>query len=48
MNLLIKITGCFCYENKMRPKLFIVVNVGWFFLSHRKEIALAAMRAVMM
>lgn len=24
------------------PKLFIVVNVDWFFLSHRKEIALAA------
>lgn len=26
------------------PKLFIVVNVDWFFLSHRKEIALAAQK----
>ena len=26
----------------MDKKLFIVVNVDWFFLSHRKEIALAA------
>lgn len=26
-------------------KLFIVVNVDWFFLSHRKEVALAAQRA---
>lgn len=26
----------------MRKRLFIVVNVDWFFLSHRKEIALAA------
>ena len=26
-------------------KLFIIVNVDWFFLSHRKEIALAAQRA---
>jgi hypothetical protein len=26
-------------------KIFIVVNVDWFFLSHRKEIALAAMRS---
>lgn len=26
-------------------KLFIVVNVDWFFLSHRKEIALAAQKA---
>jgi glycosyltransferase involved in cell wall biosynthesis len=26
-------------------KLFIVVNVDWFFLSHRKDIALAAQRA---
>jgi len=26
------------------PKLFIVVNVDWFFLSHRKEVALAAQR----
>lgn len=27
------------------PKLFLVVNVDWFFLSHRKEIALAAKEA---
>lgn len=26
-------------------KLFIIVNVDWFFLSHRKDIALAAQRA---
>ena len=26
------------------PKLFIVVNVDWFFLSHRKDIALAAQK----
>ena len=26
-------------------KLFIVVNVDWFFLSHRKDIALAAQKA---
>lgn len=26
----------------MNKKLFIIVNVDWFFLSHRKEIALAA------
>lgn len=26
-------------------KLFIVVNVDWFFLSHRKEVALAAQKA---
>ena len=26
----------------MQKKLFIVVNVDWFFLSHRKDIALAA------
>jgi len=26
------------------PNLFIVVNVDWFFLSHRKEIALAAQK----
>ena len=26
-------------------KLFIVVNVDWFFLSHRKDIALNAQRA---
>lgn len=26
----------------MNKKLFIVVNVDWFFLSHRKEVALAA------
>lgn len=29
----------------MNKKLFIVVNVDWFFLSHRKEIALAAQKA---
>lgn len=29
----------------MNTKLFIVVNVDWFFLSHRKEIALAAQKA---
>jgi glycosyltransferase involved in cell wall biosynthesis len=29
----------------MSTKLFIVVNVDWFFLSHRKEIALAAKNA---
>jgi hypothetical protein len=29
----------------MSPKLFIVVNVDWFFLSHHKGIALAAMRS---
>lgn len=29
----------------MNKKLFIVVNVDWFFLSHRKDIALAAMEA---
>jgi hypothetical protein len=28
----------------MQKKLFIVVNVDWFFLSHRKEIALEAMK----
>ena len=26
----------------IRFKLFIVVNVDWFFLSHRKDLALAA------
>ena len=26
-------------------RLFIVVNVDWFFLSHRKDIALSAQRA---
>lgn len=26
-------------------KLFIVVNVDWFFLSHRKDVALAAQKA---
>ena len=26
-------------------KLFIVVNVDWFFLSHRKDVALAAKEA---
>ena len=29
----------------MDKKLFMVVNVDWFFLSHRKEIALAAQKA---
>ncbi|MBQ2883637.1 MAG: glycosyltransferase family 1 protein, partial [Alphaproteobacteria bacterium] len=29
----------------MNKKLFIVVNVDWFFLSHRKDVALAAMEA---
>lgn len=29
----------------MHKKLFIVVNVDWFFLSHRKDVALAAMEA---
>ena len=29
----------------MTKKLFIVVNVDWFFLSHRKDIALAAQQA---
>lgn len=29
----------------MKKKLFIVVNVDWFFLSHRKEVALAAKKA---
>lgn len=28
----------------MKNKLFIVVNVDWFFLSHRKDIALAAQK----
>lgn len=28
-------------------KLFIVVNVDWFFLSHRKDIALSAQKKVM-
>ena len=32
-------------ENDIMKKLFIVVNVDWFFLSHRKDIALAAQRA---
>lgn len=32
------------YEDEMK-KLFIVVNVDWFFLSHRKEIAIAAQKA---
>ncbi len=27
----------------MMPKLFLVINVDWFFLSHRKEVALAAL-----
>ena len=26
-------------------KLYIVVNVDWFFLSHRKDVALAAQKA---
>ena len=26
-------------------KLFVVVNVDWFFLSHRKDIALEAQKA---
>ena len=26
-------------------KLFIIVNVDWFFLSHRKDVALAAQKA---
>lgn len=30
---------------KAEGKLFIVVNVDWFFLSHRKDIALAAQKA---
>ena len=29
----------------MNKKLFIVVNVDWFFLSHRKDVALAAQKA---
>ena len=29
----------------MNKKLFIVVNVDWFFLSHRKDVALAAKEA---
>lgn len=29
----------------MKNKLFIVVNVDWFFLSHRKDVALAAKEA---
>ncbi len=29
----------------MKNKLFIVVNVDWFLLSHRKDVALAAMEA---
>ncbi len=29
----------------MHKKLFIIVNVDWFFLSHRKDIALAAQKA---
>ena len=32
-------------EKSGMKKLFIVVNVDWFFLSHRKDIALAAQRA---
>ncbi len=28
----------------MSPKLFIVVNHDWFFLSHRKEVAVAALK----
>lgn len=33
------------YEKVKMKKLFIIVNVDWFFLSHRKDIALAAQRA---
>ena len=29
----------------MNKKLFIIVNVDWFFLSHRKDVALAAKEA---
>lgn len=29
----------------MNKKLFIVVNVDWFFLSHRKDVAMAAQKA---
>lgn len=29
----------------MKDKLFVVVNVDWFFLSHRKDVALAAKEA---
>ena len=28
----------------MNKKLFIVINVDWFFLSHRKEMAIAALK----
>jgi hypothetical protein len=28
----------------MSKKLFIIINVDWFFLSHRKEIALEAIK----
>lgn len=33
------------FEKNEMKKLFIIVNVDWFFLSHRKDIALAAQRA---
>ena len=33
------------FEKVEMKKLFIRVNVDWFFLSHRKDIALAAQRA---
>lgn len=32
-------------KTDMNKKLFIVVNVDWFFLSHRKDVALAAKEA---
>ena len=32
-------------SKSLNKKLFIVVNVDWFFLSHRKDIALAALKA---
>ena len=35
----------FINNNRYSMKLFIIVNVDWFFLSHRKDIALAAQKA---
>jgi len=32
-------------NNSKKIKLFIVVNVDWFFLSHRRQIAVAALKA---
>lgn len=32
-------------SKKMMKKLYLVVNVDWFFLSHRKDVALAAQKA---